>query len=276
MTLRCTFSQHLRLAASLAAAALTEANEIERYCTVIPDKVDHPLPRCRANWLIVNHDDLVPWDELALWRTSCQCTNAQSFQTVFFWQHWWITLFLFVTGVTWPRFPPSSSVFVHYSWKLTLVNRSYSWDSLPGVTERTTTGFSLPATNPKPSTGSRLISTFRGAGGTNLSPSRRTSSRELLWETWLLVKRSSLIRVCVLIALLSVMWQQTKHVSNNNCCLESIFLAHLKILLFKKQTSKCHFQMRPAKIEQVGDVIQSPMFVLSHCRYSLLQSSSAS
>lgn len=56
---------------------------------------------------------------------------------------------------------------------------------LPGVTERTTTGFSLPATNPKPSTGSRLISTFRGAGGTNLSPSRRTSSRELLWETWL-------------------------------------------------------------------------------------------
>lgn len=55
----------------------------------------------------------------------------------------------------------------------------------PGVTERTTTGFSLPATNPKPSTGSRLISTFLGAGGTNLSPSRRTSSRELLWDTWL-------------------------------------------------------------------------------------------
>lgn len=57
--------------------------------------------------------------------------------------------------------------------------------TLPGVTERTTTGFSLPATNPKPSTGSRLMSTFRGAGGTNLSPSRRTSSRELLWEMWL-------------------------------------------------------------------------------------------
>lgn len=53
---------------------------------------------------------------------------------------------------------------------------------LPGVTERTTTGFSLPATKPKPSTGSRLISTRRGAGGT---PSRWTSSRELLWDTWL-------------------------------------------------------------------------------------------
>lgn len=61
----------------------------------------------------------------------------------------------------------------------------HSWITLPGVTERTTTGFSLPATNPKPNTGSRLISTFRGAGGTNLSPSRRTSSRELLWEMWL-------------------------------------------------------------------------------------------
>lgn len=59
------------------------------------------------------------------------------------------------------------------------------WFTLPGVTERTTTGFSLPATKPKPSTGSRLISTFRGAGGTNLSPSRRISSRELLWEMWL-------------------------------------------------------------------------------------------
>lgn len=83
MTLKCTFSQQLWSTAWLAAAALTEANEIELYCTVIPDKVDHPLPRCRANWLIVNHDDLVPWDELALWWTSCQCTKAQSFQTVF-------------------------------------------------------------------------------------------------------------------------------------------------------------------------------------------------
>lgn len=170
----------------------------------------------------------------------------------FFCQHGWMTLFLFVTGVTWPHFPPSSSVFAHYSCNFTLVNKSYSWDSLPGVTERTTTGFSLPATNPKPSTGSRLISTFRGAGGTNLSPSRRTSSRELLWETWLLVERSSLIRACALMVLLSVMWQQTKHVSNNNCCLESISLAHLKTLLFKKQISKCHFQMRPAKNRTSG------------------------
>lgn len=54
--------------------------------------------------------------------------------------------------------------------------------TLPGVTERTTTGFSLPATKPKPSTGSRLISTFRGAGGASFSPSRRTSSSEQLWE----------------------------------------------------------------------------------------------
>lgn len=53
---------------------------------------------------------------------------------------------------------------------------------VPGVTERTTTGFSLPATKPKPRTGSRLISTRRGAGGT---PSRWTSSRELLCDTWL-------------------------------------------------------------------------------------------
>lgn len=52
----------------------------------------------------------------------------------------------------------------------------------PGVTERTTTGFSLPATKPNPRTGSRLISTRRGTGGT---PSRGTSSRELLCDTWL-------------------------------------------------------------------------------------------
>lgn len=52
----------------------------------------------------------------------------------------------------------------------------------PGVTDRTTTGFSLPATKPKPKTGSRLISTRRGAGGL---PSRWTSSRELLWDPWL-------------------------------------------------------------------------------------------
>lgn len=69
------------------------------------------------------------------------------------------------------------------AWPLGLVVGPGAGVRLPGVTERTTTGFSLPATNPKPSTGSRLISTFLGAGGTNLSPSRRTSSRELLWDT---------------------------------------------------------------------------------------------
>lgn len=47
----------------------------------------------------------------------------------------------------------------------------------PGVTERTTTGFSLPATKPKPSTGSLLISTLRGAGGRIWQLSNRGSSK---------------------------------------------------------------------------------------------------
>lgn len=71
--------------------------------------------------------------------------------------------------------------------------------TLPGVTERTTTGFSLPATKPKPSTGSLLISTFRGAGGTNLSPSRRTSSRELLCDTWLQRRQGRLVFFCLFV-----------------------------------------------------------------------------
>lgn len=49
-------------------------------------------------------------------------------------------------------------------------------ENIPGVTERTTTGFSLPATNPNPSTGSLLISTFRGAGGVIWQLSIRGSS----------------------------------------------------------------------------------------------------
>lgn len=42
---------------------------------------------------------------------------------------------------------------------------SFPSEGPPGVTERTTTGFSLPATNPKPRTGSLRIATVRGAGG---------------------------------------------------------------------------------------------------------------
>lgn len=61
---------------------------------------------------------------------------------------------------------------------------------IPGVTERTTTGFSLPATKPKPSTGSRLISTLRGGGGTNFSTSIRTSSKELDCDRWLTQRQS--------------------------------------------------------------------------------------
>lgn len=49
-------------------------------------------------------------------------------------------------------------------------------ENIPGVTERTTTGFSLPATNPNPSTGSLLISTFRGVGGVIWQLSIRGSS----------------------------------------------------------------------------------------------------
>lgn len=39
---------------------------------VLPDKVDNPLSGCWTDCLIINHDDLVPWDQFAFWWTPCQ------------------------------------------------------------------------------------------------------------------------------------------------------------------------------------------------------------
>lgn len=61
---------------------------------------------------------------------------------------------------------------------------------LPGVTERTTTGFSLPATKPNPSTGSLLISTLRGAGGMIGQLSSRGSSNGIACVMWLWAKHT--------------------------------------------------------------------------------------
>lgn len=62
-------------------------------------------------------------------------------------------------------------------------------ENIPGVTERTTTGFSLPATKPNPSTGSLLISTFRGAGGVIWQLSIRGSSNVADCVMWLWKKK---------------------------------------------------------------------------------------
>lgn len=40
-------------------------------CSSVPDQVDDPFPRSRADGFIVYHHDLVSWDQLPLWRTSC-------------------------------------------------------------------------------------------------------------------------------------------------------------------------------------------------------------
>lgn len=39
---------------------------------VLPDKVNNPLSGCWTDCLIINHDDLVPWDQFAFWWTPCQ------------------------------------------------------------------------------------------------------------------------------------------------------------------------------------------------------------
>lgn len=46
-------------------------------CT-LPDQVDDPLSGCCTDCLIVYHDDLVPWDEFALWRTPCTGSRVES------------------------------------------------------------------------------------------------------------------------------------------------------------------------------------------------------
>lgn len=75
------------------------------------------------------------------------------------------------------------------AFHLSRLNQSFllgsGGENIPGVTERTTTGFSLPATNPNPSTGSLLISTFRGAGGVIWQLSIRGSSNVADCVMWL-------------------------------------------------------------------------------------------
>lgn len=132
-----------------------------------PDKIDDSLSRSRADGFFIDHDDLVAWQQLPLRRTT-YIHRRQPWQQQISDASLWRVSFSSLLCNIW-----------HASFQLT---GHWRESTVPGVTERTTTGFSLPATKPNPRTGSRLISTRRGAGGT---PSRGTSSRELLCDTWL-------------------------------------------------------------------------------------------
>lgn len=185
-----------------------------------------------------------------------------------------MTFVLFVTGVTWPQFPPSSSVFVHYSWKFTPVNKS-SNIQLGFFTWRDWANHH------------RFLAACNKSKAKHWVPSHLHLSGS--WWHKLVPVQTDLLQGAALgdvtvgrgavwsgYVFWSLCWVRCDSKPNMSVIITVVFLAHLKIPLFKKQTSKCHFQMRPAKIEHVGDGIQSSMFVLSHCRYPLLQSSSAS